>query len=287
MRIAVTGGSGKAGQAALRELLDHGHEIANFDLAPPPTDLDTVYAAIDVTDFGQVMDAFSGLEGRRVLRGFDAVLHLAAIPTSGRAGNEVVFRTNALSTYNIFAAAAKLGIPRVVWASSETMLGLPFARSAPAYAPLDEEAPARPETSYALAKACGEELARQFARWHPAMAFLGLRLSNIMEPPDYAAFPGFQDDPRLRAWNLWGYVDARDTGQACRLALEAEIAGAETFVIAAADTVMERPSRALMEEVYPDTPFKRPVEGNETLLSIDKARAMLGYAPRHSWRESG
>ena len=119
------------------------------------------------------------------------------------------------------------------------------------------------------------------------MAFLGLRLSNIMEPPDYAAFPGFQDDPRLRAWNLWGYVDARDTGQACRLALEAEIAGAETFVIAAADTVMERPSRALMEEVYPDTPFKRPVEGNETLLSIDKARAMLGYAPRHSWRESG
>lgn len=284
MRIAVTGGSGKAGRAALRELIAHGHEVANFDLAPPPADLDTVYAAIDATDFGQVMDALSGLEGRRAVHDFEAVLHLAAIPTSGRTGNEVVFRTNALSTYNVFAAAAKLGIRRVVWASSETMLGLPFARTAPAYAPLDEDAPDRPETSYALAKACGEELARQFARWHPDMAFLGLRISNIMELQDYAGFAGFQADPTLRAWNLWGYVDARDVAQACRLALEAEIAGAENFVIAAADTVMERPSRDLMAEVYPDTPMKRSVEGNETLLAIDKARSILGFAPRYSWR---
>ena len=284
MRIAVTGGSGKAGRAALRELIAHGHEVANFDLAPPPADLDTVYAAIDATDFGQVMDALSGLDGRRAVHDFEAVLHLAAIPTSGRTGNEVVFRTNALSTYNVFAAASKLGIRRVVWASSETMLGLPFARTAPAYAPLDEDAPDRPETSYALAKACGEELARQFARWHPDMAFLGLRISNIMELQDYAGFAGFQADPTLRAWNLWGYVDARDVAQACRLALEAEIAGAENFVIAAADTVMERPSRDLMAEVYPDTPMKRSVEGNETLLAIDKARSILGFAPRYSWR---
>jgi nucleoside-diphosphate-sugar epimerase len=193
-----------------------------------------------------------------------------------------VFRTNVTSTYTVFAAAARLGLRRVVWASSETTLGLPFDRP-PDYAPVDE-AHTYPESSYALSKVLGEEMARQFHRWS-GIPFVGLRLSNVMVRDDYAMFPSFQDDAHARKWNLWGYVDESHVAEAVRLGLEADFAGAESFVIAAADTVMRRPSRELMAEVHPDVPLADGVQGNDTLLSIDKARRVLGYAPRFSWRE--
>src|SRR5262249_12139454 len=159
------------------------------------------------------------------------------------------FRTNIASTYNVFEAARVLGLERVVWASSETILGLPFEREQPAYAPIDEEHPAYPESSYALSKLLGEELGRQLRRW-TGTPHVALRFSNIMEPHDYERFPSFWDDARLRCWNLWGYVDARDVAASCRLALEAEV-GSEHFIVAAADTVMNRPSAELMAEVFP------------------------------------
>jgi nucleoside-diphosphate-sugar epimerase len=115
---------------------------------------------------------------------------------------------------------------------------------------------------------------------------VGLRFSNIMEPANYRHFPTFWSDARSRKWNLWGYVDARDVAQGCRLGLEAEIQGAEVFILAAADTVMNRPSRELMAEVFPHVPVRPELGEYETLLSITKARRLLGYAPRHSWRES-
>ncbi len=116
------------------------------------------------------------------------------------------------------------------------------------------------------------------------MKIIGLRFSNVMEPADYARFASFQDDARLRKWNLWGYIDVRDAAQAIRKALEAPLKGAEVFIIANADTVMERPNAALMAEVFPDVPLKPGVGDYETLLSIDKARRLLGYEPRHGWR---
>ena len=128
-------------------------------------------------------------------------------------------------------------------------------------------------------------MARQFSRT-TSTTFAGLRISNIMVAPgDYERFLTFQNDPRLRKWNLWGYVDARDVAQACRLALEADLEGAEVFIVAAADTVMERGSRDLMAEVYPEVPL-RDVRGRRTLLSIEKARRELGYSPKYSWREN-
>lgn len=177
-----------------------------------------------------------------------------------------------------------LGLHRVVWASSETTLGLPFERERPAYAPIDEEHPPYPESSYALSKLLGEEMARQFNRW-TKIPYHGLRFSNIMEPDDYERFPSFWDDATLRRWNLWGYVDARDVAQACRLALDDELTGAEVFIVAAADTVMNWPSLELMAEVYPEVPVRSGVGEFETLLSIDKARRLLGYEPQHSWRD--
>ena len=212
-----------------------------------------------------------------------AVVHLAAIPAPGLRTNAATFANNAPSTYNVFAAARAAGIKNVVWASSETVLGLPFD-TPPPYAPIDEEYAPRPESTYSLVKTLEEEMARQFCRWDPQLKMIGLRFSNVMAPSDYAAFEDFQQDPMLRKWNLWGYIDGRDGAQAVRLALEAPLLGADVFIIANADTVMRRDSADLLREVYPDVPLQRPVVGRETLLSIDKARRVLGYDPQHGWR---
>lgn len=182
---------------------------------------------------------------------------------------EATFRTNAESTFNVFAAATSLRMERVVWASSKTTLGLPFEREKPAFAPIDESHPLYPESSYALSKVLGEEMARQYNRW-TGIPFVGLRFSNIMEPGDYKAFPSYWKDARLRKWNLWGYVDARDVAQSCRLALEKPVEGAQAFIIAAGDTVMNRPSRTLMSEIYPTVSIRGDVGEYETLLSIRK-----------------
>ena len=271
-RIAVTGGSGKAGRAVVADLLEHGHEVVSIDLVRG--NLPCAQLQADLTDHGQTVEALAGA---------DAVIHLAAIPAPGLRPDQDTFRINMLSTYNVFTAAPLHGIRRVVWASSETILGLPFEREQPAYAPIDEEHPAHPESSYALSKLLSEELARQLHR-QTGVAYVGLRYSNIMEPHDYERFPSFWDDAQLRKWNLWGYVDARDVAQASRLALEAEV-GADHFIVAAADTVMDRPSNALMAEVFPAVELRKVGEF-ETLLSIAKARRVLGYEPRFSWRHA-
>jgi nucleoside-diphosphate-sugar epimerase len=273
MKVVVTGASGKAGRAVVRDLLEHEHEVLAVDLTSPVAS-PAAFLLADLTDFGQTVECLSGV---------DAVVHLAAIPASRIHTEEMTFRTNMLSTYNVFEAARLVGLRRVVWASSETILGLPFDRELPAYAPIDEEHPAYPESSYALSKLFSEELGRQLHRW-TGTPYVALRFSNIMEPEDYERFPSFWDDPRERRWNLWGYVDARDVAESCRLALEADV-GAEHFIVAAADTVMNRPSRELMAEVYPSVPY-RPTAGDfDTLLSIQKARRQLGYEPRWSWRD--
>jgi nucleoside-diphosphate-sugar epimerase len=284
VKVAVTGGSGKAGRAIVRGLLERGHDVLNVDLRPSPEssspDSPAPFLFADLTDYGQALEALSG--GER-LPGIRAVVHLAAIPSPVHATPDVVFRTNVASTHAVFAAAARLGLERVVWASSETTLGLPFERP-PDYAPVDEAHELRPESSYALSKILGEEMARQFSRWS-GIAYVGLRFSNIMERADYARFPSFWDDPRLRKWNLWSYVDESHVGESVCCALEAEIEGAEAFVIAAADTVMRRPSAELMAEVYPGVPVRRVLGEHESLLSSDKARALLGYEPTFTWRD--
>jgi nucleoside-diphosphate-sugar epimerase len=249
--------------------------VLSVDLVASP-EVSCAQLRADLTDLGETLE---------VLRGAEAVVHLAAIPAPGLHPDELTFRVNTASTYNVFTAAPMLGLGRVVWASSETLIGLPFEREQPAYAPIDEDHPPLPESSYALSKLVGEAMAGQFSRW-TGLPYVGLRFSNIMEPHDYERFPGFWGDPSLRKWNLWGYVDARDVGQACRLALRGDVAGAEVFLVAAADTVMDRPSLGLMAEVFPDVPVRDGVGEFETLLSIAKARRELGYEPRYSWRDT-
>ena len=280
MRIVVTGGSGKLGRVTLDELVAHGHEVLNLDLQLP-RESRVPFTRIDFTDFGQIAEALTGVDTRATP--VDAVVHLAAIPSAGFTTNAATFRNNVVSSYNVFAAARLAGIKNVVFASSETLLGVPFD-DPPPYAPVDEEYPVRPESTYSLGKALDEEMARQFCRWDPMLKMIGLRFSNVMEPADYSAFPGFDADPQIRRWNLWAYIDARDGAQAIRKALEHDATGMDGFIIANADTVMSRSSAELMAQVFPDVPVRHPLGEHETLLSIDKARKVLGYEPQHPWR---
>ena len=211
------------------------------------------------------------------------VVHLAAIPAPGQAPNHVTFTVNTVSTYNIFEAARQLGIKNVVWASSETVYGIPYPKG-PAYVPVDEEIE-RPETAYSLSKLVGEKMAEQFCRWDPELKIVGLRFSNVMEPHDYERFPGFDADAQARRFNLWTYIDARDAAQAIRLALESDLKGAEVFGIANADSVMSRANDALLDEVFPGTKRKAGYGKNDSLISIEKARRVLGYEPKYSWRQ--
>jgi nucleoside-diphosphate-sugar epimerase len=275
-RIAVTGGSGKLGRAVVADLTAHGNEVVNLDVAAPRPAL-----RIDLTDYGQTVEALTAIDDR--YDRIDAVVHLAAIPAPGLIPNAATFHNNITATYNVFSAARLAGITTVVWASSETVLGLPFT-TPPPYIPVDEAYPARPESTYSLVKHLEETMATQFCRWQPELTMVGLRFSNVMEPEDYAEFPSFDADPRSRSWNLWGYIDARDGAQAVRRALAYETPGVEVFVIANADTVMSRSSASLAAEVFPGVPVTKELGEHETLLSIDKARRVLGYEPEHSWR---
>ncbi|NYD68360.1 NAD-dependent epimerase/dehydratase family protein [Agromyces atrinae] len=279
MRIAVTGGNGKLGRTVVRELTAAGHSVVNLDRDGPREAL----TRVDLTDYGQVIDALGGIDDRH--DGVDALVHLAAIPAPGIMSDVATFQNNILSTFNAFHAAIRLGIDRIVYASSETVLGLPFD-TPPPYIPVDEEYAARPESVYSLVKHLEEQLAIELVRWHPELSITALRFSNVMNPEDYAEFPSFDADATARKWNLWGYIDGRDGAQAIERALEHASPGFDRFIIAAADTVMTRPNAELVAEVFPGVPVNGDLGVNDTLLSIDKARRVLGFDPQHSWRDA-
>ena len=241
MHIIVTGSSGKAGRATVKELLAYDYRVTGVDLTSAPADLNAPSLQADLTDLGQALE---------VLTNADAVVHLANIPAPDLFTPGRTFAQNITMNYNVFSAATQLKAggawcgPRVrpLWAC--------LSARRRATAPVDEAHYPVPESSYALSKVASETVAEQFARWS-GLPFIGLRLSNILDPEAYRQFPDYWGDAALRRWNLWGYVDERDVAQACRVALKADLEGSESFIIAAADTVMNRPSWALMEEVFP------------------------------------
>jgi nucleoside-diphosphate-sugar epimerase len=277
--IVVTGSSGKAGRTVTKYLLERGYQVLGVD--------QTLAVNLELAEFGSSWSAIRAnltdfSETLEVLVGADAVVHLANIPAPGLFAPARTFLENNAMNYNVFSAAQTLKLERVVWASSETTLGLPF-ETPPRYAPVNEDHFPIPESSYALSKVVGEVMAQEFSRWS-GIGFVGLRISNIMEVHDYAKFADYQTDVHLRKWNLWGYVDARDVAQACWLGLEKPVTGSVNLIVAASDTVMNRPSSELMAEVFPGVPVKANLGEFETLLSIDRAREVLGYEPKYSWR---
>jgi nucleoside-diphosphate-sugar epimerase len=273
MRIVVTGASGKAGRYVVRELVDAGHDVLATDIAPRLADCPAPFVRADLTVYGDAVE---------ILDGVDAVAHLANIPAPELFTPAHTLNTNNAMNSNVFLAAAHHRLRRVVWASSETTLGLPFDVP-PRYAPVDEGHYPVPTSTYALSKIVAEAMAEQISSWS-GIPFVALRLSNVIEPADYAQFRTYQDDARARKWNLWGYIDARDGASAFRAALEADTTGAVSAIVANDDTVMERPSAELLREVFPDVALTREVGANQTLLANDRAKELFGWSPAHSWR---
>jgi nucleoside-diphosphate-sugar epimerase len=285
--IIVTGGSGKVGRACVKDLMEHGYKVASLDMAAPagrsnpPKPTDVIFSRVDITDFGQVMGALSGID-RRVEEPVTGIVHLGAIASPGEAPDHVIFEVNMKSTYNVFEAARRLGIRNIVWASSETVYGVPYDKG-PAYVPVDEEIEL-PEWSYSLTKMLGEKMAEQFCRWDDATKIVCLRFSNVQEPQDYANFDAYNQDPSNRQHNLWTYIDARDAAQSIRLSLDAQLKGFHVFGIANSNSVMRRGNDELLDEFFPGTPRKRPLKPNESLISIEKAQRVLGYKPQFDWK---
>lgn len=277
MHILVTGGSGKLGAVVVERLVDAGHQVTSLDQRPV-TGASARFLRIDLTDFGAVAEAFTGIDD--AYDQVDAVVHLAAIPAPGLTTNAATFANNSAASFNVFQAAKLAGITKVVWASSETVLGLPFD-DAPPYVPVDDEVEL-PNSTYSLVKHLEEKMAAQFCRWNPELTMVGLRFSNVMRVEDYAEFPAFTEE--ARRFNLWSYIDARDGAQAVEKALAYDKPGVEVFVIASPDIVLDGDVNDLISARYGDVPRKRELQPQESPLSIDKARRLLGFAPEFSWR---
>src|SRR5918994_1956100 len=278
MRVVVTGGSGLAGRAVVEDLMAHGFDVMNVDLVP--SEGPAPFRRADLEDLGQV---YSGL------RDAEAVVHFAAIPRPTLDVPEVVFRTNVMSAFNVLEAASTLGINRVVYASSVSVLGFPFFEQqlAPDYVPIDEAHPLLPQDAYALSKRTGEELADGFAR-RGRLSVISLRFPWIHTPRTFAEqVRPLWADPAAGASNLWSYIDTRDVAEAVRLALTAEIGGHESCFVAAADSFMSIPSRVLVADHYPTTIIHDELTDHVSLLSSARAEALIGFRARHSWRSYG
>ncbi|MCY4062646.1 MAG: NAD(P)-dependent oxidoreductase [Chloroflexi bacterium] len=279
MKIVVSGGSGLAGSAVVSHLLEAGYAVVSIDRRPPPHPI-AEFRLVDCEDLGQVYGACHGV---------DAIVHLAAIPRPIHHTPDQVFRTNVMAAFNIFEAAANLEIPRVVYISSMSVLGLPFFYQPIrlAYLPIDEAHPHAPQDAYALSKTMGEDIARAFVRrMAGGLSVISLRFPWIHTPQTFqSVLRPLWDDPAGGASNLWGYIDTRDVAGACRLALEADISGHEAFYISAPNTFMKTDSLQLAQTYYPDAKIRTRLSGNQSLFDNSKAVAMLGYEAHFSWEQ--
>ena len=291
MRILFTGGSGKAGRHAVAHLLEQGHRVLNVDLVP--LDMPGVDNRIaDITDAGQmfdVMSSYAGFDeldpGTGVPR-FDAVVHFAAVPRILLKSDNECFRVNTLSTYNVIDAALKLGVRKIIFASSETTYGVCFAdgERKPDYLPIDEDHPTVPEDSYAMSKVVNEVTARSFQQRSGADIY-GLRINNVIEPEDYAAqFPAYIQNPALRRRNIFAYIDARDLGQMVDRCLRVDGLGYQVFNVANDTHSVDRSTSELIDTYYADVPMMREMGPRETFYSNAKAKDLLGFQPVHDWR---
>ncbi|WP_107772775.1 NAD-dependent epimerase/dehydratase family protein [Nocardioides sediminis] len=291
MRIFFTGGSGKAGKHVVAHLADQGHHVTNADLVPleHPGVADL---QVDLTDAGEVYSALAGLATFDELDldeapAYDAVVHFAAVPRILLTSDAKTYATNVLSTYNVLEAATRLGVRKVVFASSETTYGVCFAQGErrPDYVPVDEEHPTVPEDSYAMSKVAGEVTARSFQARTGADVY-GLRINNVIEPHEYAElFPAFLEDPSLRHRNIFAYIDTRDLSRMVERCLEVDGLGYEVFNVANADMSVAATTEEVRERFYDGLEVRREMGRDETFYAIDKARDLLGWAPRHSWRD--
>ena len=305
MRVIFTGGSGKAGRHILPYLASKGHEILNLDLVAYPTSSSLPHSfytlKTDLRDSGQVFNAltcaFSPADfelptssiatASRVSA--DAIIHFAAVPRVMLVPDNETFATNVLSTYNVIEAACKLGIRKIIIASSETTYGSCFSQGDRALFPqfpLTEDLDVNPEDSYALSKLCGERTARTFARRFPGTDIYCLRIGNVIEPHEYERdFPRFLDRPEVRYRNAWSYVDARDLGQICHLGLLKSGLGWQVFNATNDEITTREDTKEVLERYAGSSEVKGELGKREAPLVNRKVREVLGFKEEHNWKK--
>ena len=292
-RIVFTGGTGKAGRHAVKYLADNGYEVLNLDLKP--LDNPKVRTLItDITDSGQVFNALSSYSGLREFdpslkpKPIDAVVHFAAIPRILIVPDNELFRINVMGTYNVIDAAVKLGIKKIIIASSETTYGVIFAEwdRDPAKLPLEEDYDSDPMDSYALSKVVNEKNARAFAL-RSGFDIYALRIGNVIEPHEYESFvPVWKAHPERRKKLTWSYIDARDLGQIVKLCIEKDGLGFQVFNAGNDESSADLPTKELLKRYYPNVPVTREMGEYESLYSNKKIREVLGFKEEHSWRKN-
>lgn len=287
-KVFVTGCTGRAGQYIVKDLLEHGYDVVGVDAnAPGGTNvtrsLDYIFKTVDTTDYGQVLSA---------MKGCDAVIHMAAIPNPIMATEHEVFRVNMTSNWNVLEAAEVHGINKIVMASSVNAVGAVFSNGITErpYFPMDEDHPTFAEDSYSQTKWLGEEMAEAFVRRRPGQVQIAsMRFHGLMDKERQAALNAQESRTGAfenNAKHFWGWTDIEEAARACVLAIEVDFEGHEAFFINGDDTSADEPTEELISKVYPDAEIRAPMPGNTTAISVEKAKRILGWEPKASWRNA-
>ena len=289
-KIFVTGGSGKAGKHLIPYLLEKGYSVVNADLVPLVMDgVDNIN--LDISDSGQLFNALSSysnipeLKLGEDIKSFKAVVHLAAIPRILLKPDNETFRINTLGTYNVIEAATKLGIKKIIFASSETTYGFCFAQGnpIPKWLPIEEDYETSPTDSYGLSKVLNEQTGKAFQK-RTGFDIYALRIGNIIEPNEYHRFEEFCKNPGVRLRNLFNYIDARDLAQAIELCINKDGLGYEVFNVTHNTNSVSLSTEEIVKQFFPNVKMRRKMDKYESILSSKKIRDILGFNPTHDWK---
>ncbi len=286
--VFVTGSTGRAGKYIVEDLLKYGYDVVGIDKNPPGgtnaiRSQDYIFKTVDVTDFGQVLSA---------MKNCDAVIHMAAIPNPITAPEHEVFRVNMTSSWNVLEAAELLGIEKIVLASSVNAVGAVFSKGITPrpYFPIDEKHPTFAEDAYSLGKWLGEEMAEAFVRRRPGkVQIASMRFHGLMDRERQAQLNAAAERDGAHGSNakhFWGWSDISEAARACTLAIEANFGGHEVFFINSEDTSADEPTEELIKSVYPEAEIRTPMPGNTTAISVEKAKRLLGWKPKATWRDA-
>lgn len=293
-RIIVTGGSGQAGRNIITYLLDQGHDILNLDLMPLPEPLSqrTHSMKVDLTDAGQVFSALSShfklTQPFRepLMQPPDAVIHLGGYARNMLAPDSETFRVNVLSTHNILEAACKLGVKKIILASSVCVYGVTYAEGDvdfPSF-PIDEELDTNPMDVYSITKVCGENICRGYARRYCIDVYV-FRIGALVCPGDYAtSFREYVNHPSDWKVHGWSYIDARDLGKMCHLGVMVDGLGFQVFNATNDHNTTTMGTMELLMRECPNTPFTREMSPQEAPMSNKKIKNLLCFRQQHDWK---
>lgn len=286
--VFVTGATGRAGEYIVKDLLSNGYKVVGVDqkMTVDPRSFRTpgyTFKMIDVTNFGQVVSA---------MKGCDAVIHMAAITNPLITAESEVFRVNMMANWNVLEAAEIHGIEKIVMASSVNAVGAVFSKGITPrpYFPMDEDHPTFAEDAYSQSKWLGEEMGEAFIRRRPGkVQIASMRFHGLMDRERQAAMkaqPERHGAFSFNAMHFWGWTDFTEAARACVLAIEVEFGGHEAFFINSEDTSADEPTEELIAKVYPGAEIRSPMPGHATAISVDKAKRILGWEPKITWRDA-